>query len=251
MKKIFAWMLIMLLSIAACGEEQVYYAAENRSWYHIEEGCDFGGFALGRDFEEPEFRALTKPEAEAEYLRPCPACAREWQAAFSGDFPEWSHEIAPWALDGGEETHLPYEIRKAWGDFSGKMYEEYGEGPFPDGYAGLYVNASGSVTLLLVDPSPERMDIICRYMGAEFWALDADFDRNYLDGLQGVISGMMGDIYGIHVCGISVDGNCVMVGVDDDAPEIREEICRAIEEKGYDRRAIIIRQEERMRPLEF
>jgi len=247
MKHMFALMIIMLLGCCALAEEPVYYAAEHRSWYHGEEGCDFGGLVFGSGWDTPEFRELTKAEAEAAYLRPCPACAREWKAAFSGEFPEWQHEISPWGIGmgGGPETYLPYEIRKEWGDFSGRMYEEYGEGPFPEGYAGLYMNASGGVTMMLADPTPERIDIIQRYMGAEFWTLEADFDWNYLTELQGVLVEMMGDAYGIHSVGVSVDGNAVSVGVDDDDPEITEAICRAVEEKGYDRRAMVVQQEER------
>lgn len=247
MKRIIALIMVCLLGCCAYAEEQVYYAAENRNWYHAESGCDFGGLSMRNGFEETEFHELSKAEAEAEYLRPCPACAREWEAAFSGEFPEWNHEVKPWGIGegGGPETYLPYEIRKEWGDFSGRMYEEYEEGPFPEGYAGIYRNASGGTTLMLAEPTPERLEIIRRFMGAEFWALEADFDWNYLTEMQNILIEMMGDAYGIHSLSVSVDGNCVTVGVDDDDPEIMEAICKTIEEKGYDRRAMLIMRESR------
>lgn len=247
MKKLIAFILILMLAFSAYAEAEVYYAAENRSWYHAEKGCDFGGLALRGGETGPESRELTKAEAEALYLRPCPACAREWKAVFSGDFPEWTHAIAPWGIGqgGGPETYLPYELRKEWGDFSNAMHEKYGDGPFPDGYASLYMNASGGVTMMLTEPTMERVEIIRRYMGAEFWTLEADFDWNYLTRLQDALVDMMGDEFGIHSIGTCVDGNCLSVGVDQDTPEIAEAICKIIEEKGFDRRAVVIMQEGR------
>lgn len=243
---LFASVLLLLLLInAANAEEQVYYAAEHQSWYHAKQGCDFGGAALSSSFAEPVFFEMTKEEAEIAYLRPCPACAREWRAAFSGEFPTWEHDVEPWSLGGSFDTYLPVDVRSAWGDFSNAMYELYGFGPFPDDYAKHYRNASGGVTVMLVNPSLDRMESIREHLGADFWVLEADFDWNYLTELQNMLSDMMGEKFGIHSVGANVEGNCLNVGVDNDESEIIEAIYNAIKEKGYDRRAVVIQKEER------
>lgn len=243
MRKI-CFIILILVLFSACAEENLFYTAENRSWYHADQSCRFGEFSKETAAFETEFFAFALSDTDIS-LRPCPACARDWKPVFSGETPEWPHEIAPWQLGGTPEMRLPYETLKDYGDLSEWMYEAYKDGPYPDWYAGLYRNASGGYTLMLVNPTPNLIQEIRILTGTEFWTLAADYDWNTLAALQSAMVEMMNGAFGIHSVGISVDENCVIVGVDDDTGEICNAIRSAAAQMGFDSNAVLIHKQER------
>ena len=245
MKKLILILLCALTLFSACAEGDIYFASENQSFYHEDALCTFGSFAFDSWIEPPFVSALTYAQAENASLRPCPACARAWKPVFSCEFPEWTGEDEPWRLTGRLDSYLPYEIRKDWGDLAEYIYQTYDSSPYPDGYAGLYRNACGGYTLLLVQPTLERIEEIRSLSGADFWVLEADYDMNTLLSFQNILVDMMDEGYGIHSVGISEDGNCVIAGVDDDSPEIKNAVLKKAEEYGCAPDALVIRKEER------
>ena len=243
MRKLLIITLILFM-LSGFAEESMYITSENRSWYHRDISCRFGEFSFGNAFDLTESSAVSSSE-EALFLRPCPACAREWKAEFTGEEVEWTHEVEPWQLGGLLEMRLPYDILKTYGDLVEWMNDNYPVGPYPDGYAGLYRNASGGITLMLVHPTSERISEIRMRTASEFWVLSADYDWNTLTALENTLIGMMDDSFGIHTVYISVDANCAVVYVDDDCAEIRNAIYSRITQNGFDRAALVIEKAER------
>lgn len=210
-------------------------------YYHLDNNCDFGGFSMHSSFDEAEQIEITdKVGKYGTTLRPCPSCASSFKPMFSGDFPEWPHDINPWELGGGD-THLPRDIRSGWGNAADAIYEIAGEGPYPDDYAGIFANACGGYTIMMVNPTPERIEKYRETLKSEFWVMEATCSMNELMALQDELTHIMGfDGLNINFLGVSVDGNCLIIGANDTSPEAHAAIYAYMTMKGFDDSNMVI-----------
>ncbi|MBR6766392.1 MAG: hypothetical protein IKM02_00410, partial [Clostridia bacterium] len=182
----------------------------------------------------------TKTEAETMGLRPCPSCTTEFKPVFSGTFPEWNHDINPWDL-GSADTHLPKEIRSHWGNAPDAIYEIAGDGPYPEDYAGIFFNACGGYTIMMVNPSVERIEKYRKTLKSEFWVMEAAYSMNQLMALQDELTDIMGfDGLNINSLGISVDGNCVVIGANDTSPDAHRAIYAYMAMKGFEDPGMVV-----------
>ncbi|MBR6766933.1 MAG: hypothetical protein IKM02_03180, partial [Clostridia bacterium] len=211
--KSIALILLVMCMTCACAETGVVYKVGNIPYYHVDNTCEFGGFSLNRTFSGPEREEIpTKKEAETMGLRPCPSCTTEFKPVFSGTFPEWNHDINPWDF-GNDDTRLSKEARKDWGAVSKTISEIAGDGPYPEDYAGIFYNACGGYTIMMVDPTPERIEKYRKTLKGEFWVVEATYSMNALRALQAELGNIMGfDGLTIRSLGVSVDGNCLTIG---------------------------------------
>ena len=234
LKCIAGILLIMCLTVA-CAETETVYKVGNIPYYHGDGTCSFGGFSLNRTFDGPEREEiLSKVEAEAMGLRPCPSCTTEVKPTFSGTFPEWNHDINPWDF-GNDDTRLSKEARKDWGSVSNTIFEIAGDGPYPEDYGGIFHNACGGYTIMMVNPTPERIERYRKTLKGEFWVMEATYSLNQLYALQEELTDIMGfDGLNINSLGVSVDGNCLAVGANDTSEQALAAIHAYMAMKGYD-----------------
>lgn len=241
--------LMLLFTMPSGGEADNCFSRENAPYWHRDPDCAFGetGFletaVLGR-----ETRTIEASRAESEGQKPCPGCAAAFAPAFTGDFPDWPHAIAPWGYEKGEmieaggwprgAAELPEEVLRSWGAPDDALYrlypnagnfEEGGESSCPDDYAGLFVNACGGCTVLLVDPSAGSVARWREALQGEFWVLSARYGYNELDPLAKTVSdrimgtdierAVRGEPSFYHITSVSVNciANSVEIGVSPDA----------------------------------
>lgn len=233
--------MICLPAMAMAAEANPVWKVGIIPYYHGDETCTYGDFSLYSDFEIPEREKIaSEVAAETMGLRPCPACASAFGPVFTGEFPDWDHEIAPWDF-GGMDTYLPRDVRAAWGDAGNVIYEMVGEGPFPEDYAGRYRNASGGYTIMMVDPTPERIEKYRKTLKSEFWVMAATYSMNELRALQDDLTDIMGfDGLTINSLYVSEGCNCVVVGANDTSPEALTAIHAYMAMKGYDDPGMVI-----------
>lgn len=245
--------LVILLGCPAMASEALCYSRLNAPYWHRDAACRFAetSWKASEEIGE-ETRMVDVAAVEAEGQKPCPGCAAAFPPTFTGDFPEWTHEISPWGIDSGEMidvdgwprgvAELPPEVLARWGDASEGLHERFPEGwdkeaqdviepSYPDDYAGIFFNACGGYTLLLVDPTPQRVAEWRNLLESEFWVLSARYGWNELRALQhsaeswfmNVDSARMGvgDAAYYHITQIGVDiiDNAVEIGVDPDVFE--------------------------------
>ena len=156
-----------------------------------------------------ETRALEVNQAESEGQKPCPGCAATFPPTFTGVFPDWPHTLAPWGYEKGDMVEddgwprgvveLPPEVLSTWGmpwERLNKLFPETWDREnditidpdYPDDYAGLFINACGGCTILLVDPSIERVAEWREILQGEFWVLSACYSYNELKTLAKAVS---------------------------------------------------------------
>ena len=240
LKNIAALWMILCLTVACAGAETVYRVG-NIPYYHTDGTCSFGGFSLNPGPDDAE-RAEIASEAEAENmnLRPCPACAADFRPTFTGTFPEWDSDIDPWDF-GNSDTRLSKEAREGWGNVADAIYEIAGDGPYPEDYAGIFFNACGGYTIMMVDPTPERIETYRKTLKGEFWVMEATYSLNELRALQDELNDIMGfDGLTINMLGVSIDGNCLAVGANDTSQEALTAIYAYMAMKGYDDPGMIV-----------
>lgn len=236
--KRIAAIAMAICMVETCGvavETETVFKAGTAPYYHVDGNCSFGNFSLNSKFSGPE-RVGISSEAEAETmgLRPCPSCTTEFKPTFTGTFPEWKHDINPWDF-GNDDTRLSKEARKDWGNVSDAIYEIAGEGPYPEDYAGIFFNACGGYTIMMVDPTPERIEKYKKTLKGEFWVMEATYSLNELRALQDELVNIMGfDGLTINSLGSSMDGNCVVVGANDTSEEALAAIHAYMAMKGFD-----------------
>ena len=242
MKRLLLIALALICAVPAFAEGVWSNASEG--YYHKDANCTFG---MEYTWSESEPRA-ERSVADCASQTACPSCASDWPPRFTGDFPEWKHEIQPWACGASPETAFPYEIRRAWLDDPEVGAPDEDAIDWPSFYAGRFANASGGLTVMVVQPTEDRVQALRILMGGDFWVLSANYGRAELLDLQAtVVDSLMTDgLYGVHGSGMSSDLNRVTISVDDDSEEIRAGIADALREKGFtDGRMFLIRQEGR------
>ena len=239
MKRLLLIALALICAVPAFAEGVWSNASEG--YYLKDANCTFG--MLDGETAERAERSV----ADCASQTACPSCASDWSPRFTGDFPEWTHEIQPWAFGSAEETRLSDDVRRAWRDDPEVGAPDEDAVDWPSFYAGRFANASGGLTLMVVQPTEERIQALRILMGGDFWVLSANYGRAELLDLQAAVESLMADgLYGVHGSGMDPVLNRVIISVDDDSEEIRASIAGALREKGFsDGRMFLIRQEER------
>ena len=242
MKRLLLIALALICAVPAFAEG--VWSSASEGYYHKDANCTFGMEYTWSEYEPRAERSV----ADCASQTACPSCASDWPPRFTGDFPEWKHEIQPWACGASPETAFPYEIRRAWLDDPEVGAPDEDAIDWPSFYAGRFANASGGLTVMVVQPTEDRVQALRILMGGDFWVLSANYGRAELLDLQAaVVDSLMTDgLYGVHGSGRSSDLNRVTISVDDDSEEIRAGIADALREKGFtDGRMFLIQQEGR------
>lgn len=261
-------MFLLLASslFASFAEENFCWSRLNAPYWHRDANCHFAETDwMESDILGDETRSIDVTQAESEGQKPCPGCATEFAPTFTGEFPDWPHTLAPWGYEKGDMiedddwprgvVELPADVLKTWGTPDEKLYElfpdaedfeEGGKSVYPDDYAGLFINACGGCTILLVDPSIERVAEWRDMLQGEFWVLSARYSYNELKTLAKAVSDRMltadserrgrGEPSYYHIVSVSVSqiANAVEIGVlsdgyDEGVRRIRE----ALDDAGY------------------
>ena len=233
--RLFAAVTAAVCLISVCAAEEIMYRVGNIPYYHRDAACDFGGFSMHSSSDMQERTEITDKVGEnGVTLRPCPSCASEFRPVFTGDFPEWQHDINPWEL-GNPDTHVSKDIRSTWGGAADAIYEIAGNGPYPEDYAGIFFNACGGYTIMMVNPTPERIEKYRQTLKSEFWVMEATYSMNELMKLQDELIHIMGfDGLTVNSLGVSVDGNCLLIGANDTSAEASRAIYAYMAMKGFD-----------------
>lgn len=242
MKRLLLIALALICAVPAFAED--VWSSASEGYYHKDANCTFGMEYIWSESEPRAERSV----ADCASQTACPSCASDWPPRFTGDFPEWKHEIQPWAFGASPETAFPYEIRRAWWDDPEVGAPDEDAIDWPSFYAGCFANASGGLTVMVVQPTEDRVQALRILMGGDFWVLSANYGRAELLDLQAtVVDSLMTDgLYGVHGSGMSSVLNRVTISVDDDSEEIRAGIADALREKGFtDGRMFLIQQEGR------
>lgn len=241
MKRLLLIALALICAVPASAEG--VWSSASEGYYHKDANCTFGMEYTWRESEPRAERSV----ADCASQTACPSCASDWPPRFTGDFPEWKHEIQPWACGASPETAFPYEIRRAWLDDPEVGAPDEDAIDWPSFYAGRFANASGGLTVMVVRPTEDRVQSLRILMGGDFWVLSANYGRAELLDLYAAVESLMADgLYGVHGSGMSSDLNRVTISVDDDSEEIRAGIAAALREKGFtDGRMFLIQQEGR------
>ena len=194
--------LMLLAVLPASAEAESCYSRENAPYWHKNPDCHFAetdwmdvGILGG------ETRALEVNQAESEGQKPCPGCATAFAPTFTGEFPEWTHVLAPWGYEKGDMVEdddwprgvveLPPDVVSTWGMPVEKLNHLFSEAwdeeneitidpDYPVDYAGVYKNACGGFTFLLVDPTPRRVAEWRELLEGEFWVISAQYGWNDL-----------------------------------------------------------------------
>ena len=260
--------LAILAALPASAEAELCYSRENAPYWHKNADCHFAETDwMDAGILGGETRALEVNRAESEGQKPCPGCAAEFPPTFTGVFPDWPHTLAPWGYEKGDiveddgwprgAVELPPEVLSTWGMPWEKLNELFPESwdrendipmdpDYPDDYAGVFVNACGGFTFLLVDPTPRRVAEWREMLEGEFWALSARYGFNDLKVLSKVVSNRIltadserrarGETSYHHIVSVSVRqiANAVEIGVlPDSFDEGVQRIREALAEAGY------------------
>lgn len=225
-------LLCLPTAVAETKIDQKCYHSGNSPYYHWDAACDFGTFSLNNEDYDWE-KAVLGNDAIQNY-RPCPGCASAFVPTFSGSFPEWPHEEKPWDF-GNANTRLSPAQRESWGNVADAIDERFGEGPYPEDYAGIYYNACGGYTIMMVNPTPERIEAYRSALKGEFWVVEATYSLNTLRALQTCMEAIMG-FEGLNICetSVSIDGNCLVVGADRVDASAQSAITAYMAMKGYE-----------------
>ena len=241
MKRLLLIALALICAVPAFAEG--VWSSASEGYYHKDANCTFG---MEYTWSESEPRA-ERSVADCASQTACPSCASDWPPRFTGDFPEWKHEIQPWACGASPETAFPYEIRRAWLDDPEVGAPDEDAIDWPSFYAGRFANASGGLTVMIVQPTEDRVQALRILMGGDFWVLSANYGRAELLDLYAAVESLMADgLCGIHGSGMDPVLNRVIISVDNASEEIRAGIADALREKGFtDGRMFLIQQEGR------
>ncbi len=255
--------LVILAALPASAEAELCFSRENAPYWHKNADCHFAETDwMASGILGEEARKINVSQAESGGQKPCPGCVAAFAPTFTGEFPDWPHSLAPWGYECGDMiedegwprgvVELPADVLKTWGAPDEKLYElfpdagdfeEGGKTACPDDYAGLFINACGGCTILLVDPSMERVAEWRELLEGEFWVISAQYGWNDLRRLAKAAERILfadaelrkddGPSY-FHIVSVSVSqiANAVEIGVlpdgfDEGVQRIREALADA------------------------
>ena len=260
MKRLIAlFSALMLLFTAVCCAETVY-GVKGEPYYHKDASCEYGLLGYEARMESPSKGTLTT--AEACHMRACPSCASEWTPYFTAAFPKWEQDVKPWVT--GSANEVSDKLKKQWGgNVAAKIDAKVKESKlnmlntteYPVDYAGVFRNASGCYTVLMVNPTVSRAEKYSRVLGCEFWVLSADYSMNELIALNNAMVLIMGADTGsvmcINSCGIDVVANRVEIGTSDTTDKNLNLICACVEALGFERDMVKIYNTDEVFSWEF
>ena len=216
------WLLILAVALllhAGCGKaEEIFYTNNGDAYYHADPDCDrppegghwgresmdFYERACFRKYEISEHAALAFDRAA------CPVCVKKLEPVYLGEhMPEWQYDADPWGI--GEkaipipDTPEEFENYKGWGTEAYReeisdtyaRFEAYYEEiydhrtgeyarrhPYPDFYAGVWLNNADGYSYAVVDPTQEMLDAFKRLFGGGAWIVPAKYGLNEMRALQ-------------------------------------------------------------------
>lgn len=270
MRKMALLAIILLIFLSPCvclGEEDTCWSRLHAPYWHSDPDCRFAETDwMKKENLGEKSHQISIVQAKAEGQKPCPGCATAFKPTFTGDFPDWPHTLLPWGYEHGDmidkngwphsAVELPYEIRSVWGMPTERLHALYPETwdketgrtiypDYPEDYAGLYMNACGCATFLLVDPTPERIAVWREKLEGEFWVISAHYSWNELQELANACERVLfadGEIMKegapsyFHIVSVSISSiaNAVEIGVTpDDFDEGVVRIQTWLKEAGY------------------
>ena len=247
MKKLLslALCILTLLSCAvpAQAESKVYvrrsgdYYAE--PYYHKNAACSFG---LNISSDSERVVKCSVATAEKNYCRPCPICAYSFKPMFTGTFPKWTYSTPPYYAF-GEKHYLPAATRAKYGNTNEKI-EQWRKTRNPSAYyAGVYLNDSGTHTVLMTKPTAAKAAGWKRMLGTDFWVIEAKYSEKQLNNLNAYAIKLMGK-YGINAVGIDTTANRVGIGTTDNSTANMKKIYAVLKAKGYPLDAVWIYKSE-------
>ena len=241
-KSICAFMLcVMFLLGSACSAETVY-GVVGEPYYHTDPNCTFGNFCANiQRYEAAAEGSLLK--AQKYGMRACPCCASQWIPIFTTGFPDYEGEIKPYGF--GVSEYVDSKLISKWGNFAQKMetlfptdyYGILNITEYPEDYAGVYLNASGTYTVLIVNPTSDRIADYRKNTGCEFWVLNAEYSMNELNGLDNVAvllwSADTDNTFNIVSVGVNVEMNRVEIRTTDVSTKNVNRLSQCIEACGF------------------
>lgn len=226
MKAICLLLALVLLTVPFALAEPTVCTAGTEPYFHARPDCRFGCFGA-QDFSGTQ--RCTEAEALGQGKRPCPGCMGA--PVFTGEFPEWTHDVMPWDF-GGMDTWLSSEILVRWGDAGDALRAL---DALPGDFAGLFRNACGGYTVMLVHPDEVRIAQLRSQLGCEFWVMDAEFRRSDLDAIQAAVCRLMEEgRFGVHGCYVKEDANRTVIETDDASEETVRGVADALAEAGFE-----------------
>lgn len=254
MKKTMACLLSLWLLFSCVGLAETVYGVSGEPYYHLSANCEYGISSFYR--VEPARKGTLK-QAAACNMRACPSCASEWKPYFTANFPDWTQDVKPWEFGSafGSAQRVSDSLLKAWGGNAAQKIDRLVPDSscgildtrhYPSDYAGVFANASGCYTVLMVNPTPERAKEYSKTLGCEFWVLSADYSMNTLIALNNAVSLLnesdRDDVLKIKGFGIDVMSNRVEISMTDTSDKCVGNLYKCIEALGYSRDMIRVQK---------
>lgn len=240
-----ALLLMLILLCGMAGQAETVYFAFGEPYYHKNASCEFGTFTMSDDNARYQLEC-DKDFAVSCDCRVCPSCASAFKPYFTGKGTTWIHEVKPWDF-GGPDTYVDQSIRDKWGDPSGRINEMYpdiyiGYHTYPSNYAGIFRNACGGYTLLMVKPTAAKCKSWSKALKSDFWVIEAKYSLNQLNTLYDyALRELLSlNVHGVNSVGIAVDANRVTIGTPDVSIKNQALILADIVSKGYPSDAVMI-----------
>ena len=126
--------------------------------FFLEHGVDFDAFAMGDSTVGNQVEETG------------------WEPCYTGEDREWEHQY-PWAADPLEGESREFDQEEGL-----SAYFDIGpNGSGLQGYAGAYINCSGTLTVALVDPQVELIEEYAKESDVGFWIIDAEYTQKEIE----------------------------------------------------------------------
>lgn len=182
------WMLLLLAALllyAGCARaEDVYYTNNKDIYYHADSDCDRPKIEGREIYDRACYQKypISDEAAQAFGKAACPVCAKGYAPVYLGEYPpEWSGEREPWGPLADDEaiTMEMNRYRAECQDTYERFEAYYRDHPYPDHFAGVYMNRSGGSTYAVIDPTQDKLDSFKRMFGGGAWIVPAKYNYAY------------------------------------------------------------------------
>ena len=203
MKKWLALLALALLFYAGCAlAEETYYTNRVDIYYHADPDCDRPEATLWWTDAKREIFAracyqkypIGEEAALAFDRRACPICVKQLEPVYLGEhMMAWTYDFEPWGIGdrerGWDDPPLgPEDYRAEVADTYERFEARYGADgslhPYPDAYAGLWLNNADGYSYAFVDPTQEIMDAFADTFGGGAWIVPAKYGWNEMREMQ-------------------------------------------------------------------
>lgn len=220
--------LILALSMPALahGKPDAFWTLDNDPYYHADAGCD-GGDKV----------PISEKAALVFEKTPCPVCVQNTAPFYTGaQLPDWTDSYGLWEPGFQPELQAATpdwyqqagaQVNEAFDRIHAEVYDRTLEDyvltePYPEDYGGRYLNKSGILTFVMVNPTPDRIQQFTERYGAGIWIVPGKTSYNQLrsaqktlwDDLEAWIDAHPEFHVRLTSIGIDVIQNCLMVGLD-------------------------------------